>query len=92
MVTMAPLLLEVPWDVEGTITAYHVTRTLVSNVWSCTDVQRTRPSAAYSVNSVGRWDELLVCGSPEKAHFTATWPCVKDAASEAFPAGGGAPR
>ena len=55
IVTMAPLLLEVPWDAEATIPAHHVTRTPVSNVWSCTDVQRTRPSAACSV---GRWDEV----------------------------------
>lgn len=71
---------------------YHVTRTPVSNVWSCTDVQRTRHSAACSVK---RW-KMGRAGCSRWSvgvHFTATWPpCVKVTASEAFPAGGSAPR
>jgi hypothetical protein len=88
MVTMAPLLLEVPWDVEGTITAYHVTRTPVSNVWSCTDVQRTRPSAAYSVNSVGRWDEVgVVAGlwEPRESTFHRNMAVCEGRRQRSFP-------
>lgn len=64
----------------GWLLLNHVTRTPVSNVWSCTDSTRTRQS---SICSAGRWDEVgaKVC----ERGCTVAWPPARRAEPRSFP-------
>lgn len=95
---MAPLLLEVPWDADWTTSDYNC---ISRNVNACLQRLELHRRATHATLcrlqreqrwNMGRGGTVAVVAGLWEPHFTATWPWVKVRSSEAFPAGGGAPR